>query len=279
MSRPDAELIARLLEGRASPDERRAILERADADPEVLALLADAAALSESGAAAPAWRRALPSRANATMYAIAAVLVFALALPTVMRIRATVPPFDAAGLDAASVVVAAASGAPAPVMRGEGARTRLQLSAELGARATDFELLASAADTAAPGVARELAAGARMIPGGAAAAALLESAATGSAAARSDALRTLESLMDRPRFRAGRWAEATRLAAASNVDAFLRAPATRVAFDHIARSPELPPAARAAASRAARTLALEEAAPGIQQAVGELMTELAREPR
>jgi hypothetical protein len=274
----DAELIAKLLEGRATPQEREAILQRADADPDLLAALADSAALHESDAASPAWRRALPSRANAPLWLMAAMLMFAVGFPIAMRGRGPIPPLSGEMLDARAMVDGAVSGAPRQTLRGEATSARIQRSAELGARVTDWETLVRTGHPEATSLALELAAAARAIPGGSVAASRFDGLGpTADLLARRTAVAALASIMDGARFRAGEWAEAARLAGAAQSETFLRSTGLRDAIARIAASRALPADARAAASRITTALLSSPVDPAaVERAATELLVALSR---
>jgi hypothetical protein len=229
----DAEQIARLLDGRATPAERQRLLERADASPALLSLLADASAiLEDKGIPSPstsiadigaARRRRLAIRAVAS---IAAVLVAAVAIPLALRQRTVVPSFSAdEGLGAAQLVGPAYEGAPRATTRGTLAASRRELSPELGSRVTDYLVLSQASGAAAREVAFEIAASLRSVPGGGPAAAQFEALARSSNVAdRFGAVTAAEQLLDTQRFRAGMWVELIRLAAAAQSEELLRRP-------------------------------------------------------
>ena len=166
------ELIAKVLEGRATPEERAHVLARADESPELLAILADAAAAMED--AAPAKTLVFTGRGRgvrqAALVAIAAAIVFAIAVP-VIQSRSGPPAFGGLsdGMPAASA--GARAGAVFSTTRGESNGALRALSVRAGARTMDYVILSANRDTAATTAAIEIVALLRGVAGGSVAAA------------------------------------------------------------------------------------------------------------
>ena len=281
MNLDDAESIARLLDGRATAAERQRLLERADASPELLAILADAAAIHEAERGSSSGRltdigtrrwRITPRR----IAAIAAVLIVAATIPVVWKPGALIPPFG--GIDARvaqQLATSAVDGAPRATTRGTPSATRQKLSSDVGSRVADYLVLAQSNNPAASSVALEIASSLGTIPGGGAAAAQFE-ALTRSADAelRAHAVSGAEHLLDAQRFRAGIWVEFVRLAAASRSTDWLKQSNIGSAIARVSRGP-FSSAARATARQLSDALGAPQPSPAsIEETAGALLREL-----
>lgn len=200
----DAELIARVLDGRATPEERARVLAEADQSPELLELLADSAAAmgGEADVVSLSSRRTTRRLTLGIGAALAAAGLFFL---WPRGGESGVPPFPA------SVTVTnvgpAREGASVASLRGSSDGDRLLQSVIIGARLTDYRLLG--ADTARGTAALEIVTALRAIPGGAIAATNFESAQP----LTMGAIAAIERVVDVPAFRSAQWLELARVAA------------------------------------------------------------------
>jgi hypothetical protein len=244
----DAEAIARVLDGRATAEERARLLAAADESPELLALLADSSAvLSEQTSGAGVTPIDLHRRrrfSRPTWVGIAALIVAAVTIPAVWRGRGDIPalPGNAIGGDAA--LVAARIGGTVSTARGGAEGDRALQSVVVGVRLVDYLTLAQRGDTAAATAAFEIAAALRSFAGGSAAATQFDNPGTTLSA---DAIQGVEQAVDLSRFRAAAWSERARLAAAASDTAALSAAEMRGAIRSIAANRSLPDAARSIA--------------------------------
>jgi hypothetical protein len=259
----DPNLISRVLEGRATSEERARVLAAADESPELLGILADAAAAMN--AAEPAQADVIPLAARRRMIraamwsAIAAAVVFAGAIPMLRRSNGGVSPLPLSAIEAGTSAVAAArSGATLPGVRGEGG-TPSATAVMLGARVLDYTVLAQARDTAATTAAIEVVNALRSIAGGSAAAAQFDAlTANGSARAPTpEVMRAIEQLFDRDRFRAAAWTELGRLYSGSGAGSTTRAADISAAFERIAATRELDEESRSLAATLVRLVAAQ----------------------
>lgn len=252
----DAEAIARVLDGRATAEERARLLAAADESPELLALLADASAAMNAETPAsgvvPIESRRRARIGRPMWMGIAALLVAAVTIPAVWPGSHAIPPLpvDAIGGDAA--LVAARIGGTVTTTRGGPDGDRGTQSVVIGVRLTDYLTLAQRGDTAAGTAAFEIATALRSFPGGSAAATRFENAP---ATVGADAIASVEQAVDLPRFRAAAWAERARLAAAASDTAALSAIELHHAVDDIAGNRSLPANARAIARELRSALA------------------------
>ena len=225
----DPELIARVLEGRATKAERDRVLAAADQEPELLALLADsAAALGEEAVVLPMQSRRFP---RGVWMGIAAALLVAVTIPMWMRDGGEIPALSLQGGPLAGALPAARAGAAISTVRGASPDDRVRLSVILGARVADYIALGS--DTARGTAAAEIASALRAIPGGSVAAATFD--ASGEITMAS--ITSVEQVVDVPVFRAAGWAESARLAALSRQEWAARDLAAS-AFEAIAAAKE-----------------------------------------
>lgn len=244
----DAEAIARVLDGRATAEERARLLARADESPELLALLADTAAImnaENAGVVDIASRR--PRRiARPLWIGIAAAAIVAVVIPSVLRTSGEVATLELGGIRSTPAAVAEArSGASLTGMRGADDNIVRQ-SVVLGARIVDYATLSAARDTGATTAALEIASALRSLPNGSVAAASF--AAPGSSLTP-EMVRNVEGFVDVPYFRAAGWAEWARLAAMSGDSSVLHSSGLQESLRFIARSGEFPETARALARR------------------------------
>jgi hypothetical protein len=226
----EPELIARVLEGRATPEERQRVLAAADQSPELLALLADSAAALNEGERSAA--TVLPMRARfarpALWVGIAAVLVAAVTLPRVWSRSAIIPALGIEGIGSSAAIPAARLGPALDVRRGAGDENRIAISARVGARIVDYASLG--ADTARATVAAEIAASLREIPAGG----IVASGFDNAPPLTPEMIASVEGLLDARTFRAAGWAETVRLAAMARDDRALGDSDVAQAFDRLA---------------------------------------------
>lgn len=264
----DAEAIARLLDGRATAEERARLLAEADRSPELLALLADAsAALSATESAAVVDIRARRFPRSAWM-AIAAVLVAAVTIPMAWPRGGDLPPVVVTATNSAAALAAARSGAIVSTMRGSLAEDRTLNSIIAGARVTDY--LALGADTARGTAGAEIAAALRAIPGGSIAAVRFAA----SEPATADAIAATEQVVDVTLFRAAAWTEVARLASVGSDSATLQRTDLRAAMSQLSSENRLTAAGRDLASRIAAALAAPTEWAGIADLAAQLLLEL-----
>jgi hypothetical protein len=222
----DPELIARVLDGRASQAERTRVLAAADKSPELLELLADSAAALNDGVDDKAQVIALRPRrvSSRTWMGIAAVLVAAATIPMWWSSSSTIPALPLREVGNPAALGAARAGPLISTQRGL-ADDRIAKSVIVGTRLVDYMMLG--ADTARGTAAVEIASALRGITGGAVAASRfdLPGPVTG------ETMEAIEQVVDVPVFRAAAWAEAARLAALGNDDATIREGGLRRAFE------------------------------------------------
>lgn len=220
----DPELIAKVLEGRATPEERAYVLARADESPELLAILADAAAAMED--TAPAKTLVFTGRGRgvrqAALIAIAAVVAFVIAVP-VMQSRSGPPAFGGLAEGMLAAGAGARDGAVFSRTRGESDEAFKALSVRAGARTMDYMILSAGRDTAATTAAIEIIALLRGVAGGSAAAAQFEAvpASPNRVTALAAAISSMEQVLDARAFRQAAWIELARLAAMQRDSAVL----------------------------------------------------------
>ncbi|HET9425593.1 MAG TPA: hypothetical protein VFO55_09490 [Gemmatimonadaceae bacterium] len=280
----DPESIARVLDGRATAGERARVLAQADDSPELLALLADSAAAMNEAESATAGVVAIDSRRGrrvprSAWMAIAAVLVIGVAIPAVWsgRDNLGVPPANIEG--SPGLLAAARSGAQLSGTRGAASAARAEQSVRLGARVTDYSVLANSRDTAALSVAIEIAAVLRSIPGGGAAASEFDRLSSG---ARPEPLgvRTLaavEQVTDARLFRMAGWLELIRVAVADRSTGLLALPEMQSALERMARDRSVTAETRLAVEQIGR--AIESSPPDwavLDRVPGEVLTVIAR---
>jgi hypothetical protein len=236
----DAELIARVLDGRASPEERARVLVEADESPELLTLLADSAAAMEAKEA-----QVIPIRRRSTVVGvivgIAAVLVAALTLPRVFGDRSDAPPIELSLAGGGHATQAARAGPWIETLRGGADDDRSSVSARIGARLVDYMTLG--VDSVRGSVAKEIANALRSIPGGG----IIAGRFDGQSVVTRQTIDDLEKVVDIDAFRAAGAGERLRLAALGDNEVLLYGPDLRESFASLSRDSKLPDEARAAA--------------------------------
>jgi hypothetical protein len=264
----DAEAIARVLDGRATPAERARLLAQADQSPELLALLAD----SSAAMSAPSSTEVVDIRARrfprAAWMAIAAVLVAAVSIPIVWSRGGDLPPVFLSATDNPAALAAARSGAIVSTVRGGLAEDRALNSVIAGARVADY--MALGADTARGTAGAEIGAALRAIPGGGVAAVRFDA----NEIATPDVISAAEQVVDITLFRAAAWTEMARLAAIGGDSAALERTDLRAAMAQLSSESRLTPAGRDLAGRIAAALAAPAEWRGIADLAAKLLLEL-----
>ena len=234
----DAELIAKVLDGRATAEERARVLAEADKSPELLALLSDSAAAmpQEEAKVIPIHRRPVSLRFIAA--GIAAVLVAGVVLPRFIDHPNEGPVVVLFDVPATPSAIAAASVSSAAAVRGGADDDRARLSATIGARLTDYITLGT--DSARVRAAAEIAAALRTIPGASIAATRFDDAPPASR----EMIDAVEQVVDVHAFRTASAAELIRLAAQGGDSAVLRGDNVRTAAEYLAADPRIPIEAR-----------------------------------
>lgn len=252
----DPELIARVLDGRATQAERARVLAAADKSPELLGLLADSAAALNEGAddkapVIPLRPRRLSRRA---LMGIAAVLLAAVTIPMWWSSSPTIPAIPLRDGGSAAALGAARTGALTSTQRGAG-EDGVAKSVIVGARLVDYMMLG--ADTARGTAAVEIASALRGMTSGAVAASRFDSPGP----ITRETVEAIEQVVDIPAFRAAAWAETARLAALGNDDATMREAGLRRAFEGLASDAAFNAEARATARQLVAALeAMDRAA-------------------
>jgi hypothetical protein len=263
----DPERLAALLDGRVSDAERAELMARLSSSPEMLAVLADAAAAQgelgsasdEEGRAPVARRRFRFLSPAAIGWLAAAAVVAAVAVPLLRRGES----FGQDPTAYARLLSSYDQGLPTGwdvrpwgVTRSSNqAVTAEGRSWRLGARLTDLELAVVNRDTVMASLARDVASLLADVPLSGMAAATFQQLAERASAANTDlstllvrGREQLESVaaVDRSALRFGAWIEAARVAAVRKDSAFYATTETRHAMNNLARVDPLAPDAREA---------------------------------
>ena len=265
----DPELIARLLDGRATKAERARVLAAADKSPELLELLADSAAALNEGADEKAQVTELEPRrfSSGKWFGIAAALLVAATIPMWWS-SSTIPAIPLRNGVSAAALDAARGGAVISTQRGS-AEDRIAQSVVVGARLVDY--MALGADTARGTAAVEIAAALRAITGGTVAASRFDVPAP----VTPETIDAIEEVVELQSFRAAAWAETARLAALARDDAMMRDAGLRRAFERAASNEALGAEARATAGQIVAALeAMDHAA--VRDLTSRFLTELSR---
>jgi hypothetical protein len=239
----DAALIAKVLDGRATPEERARVLAEADQSPEVLALLSDSAAAMPSGDQPQVIPIRRPRVTRGLMAGIAAVLIAAVTLPRFLGHPNLGPPIAFDMPTTSNAVALARGGAPVAAVRGGPDADRQRLSTFVGARLVDYITLGT--DSARVTAAAEIADALKTIPGGAFVAARFDNVEP----ATREMIDDLERVVDVHAFRAGGAAELLRLSAQGGDEGVLRGGNVKQSFEYLAEDPRLADDARAVAQR------------------------------
>jgi hypothetical protein len=266
----DPELIARVLDGRATQAERARVLAAADKSPELLELLADSAAALNEGVDEKAQVIELQPRrfSSRKWIGIAAVLLAAATIPTWWPSSSAIPPIPLGDGSSAAALDAARAGAVISTQRGT-AEDRIAQSVVIGARLVDYMTLG--ADTARGTAAVEIASALRAISGGTVAASRFDVPV----AVTPETIDAIEEVVEVPFFRAAAWAETARLSALARDDATLRDAGVRRAFERAAATEAFGAEARATAGQiVAAVAAMDHAA--VRDLTSRFIMELSR---
>jgi hypothetical protein len=291
----DPERIAALIDGRLSDTERAALLAKLDASPEALEVYADAVAAlgDDTGGASHATgggspvvpRSRRPFRNYAPVIALAAVLLFAVALPFMRRTSGAAletPQTIAALLQPTEETATAWQRTPWSELRGTSdALSPRARGVRIGARIVDLAMLTRARDTAATRVALQIASLLEGIPaGGVAASSYRALADQGAATATESDLRRAASFAEQVAgvddVRTGAWLEAARMAAVARNESFFASSSVRDAERTISSLTGLSSPARSALAEVTRLLAASARDwPAIERALSTLLREVA----
>jgi hypothetical protein len=241
---PDPELIARVLDGRATAAERAQLLRQADESPEALAVLADAAAVmveSTTGAGVVDIRAHRRTRVPTWVWmSAAAAVIVAIAVPSIRAGRPDLPGLPVLSIGGSRAIAAARVGAPIATTRGASDDITARSTA-IGMLLVDYVTLG--ADTAKATVGLELATALRAIDGGSTVASRIGPTMP----VDKGLLEAIEQFVDVRVFRAAGWTELVRLASAQADSSIRLRLDVRDAVEAMATDRHFPPAVRASA--------------------------------
>jgi hypothetical protein len=266
----DAELIAKVLDGRATAEERARVLAEADKSPELLALLSDSAAAMAADGQAQVIPIRRPRIKMSVVVGIAAVLLAAVTLPRFLDHPYYGPPIAFDMPTTATAVAAARVGPSMSAVRGAADDDRIVQSAIAGARLVDYITLGD--DTARVTAAAAIASALRAIPGGSIVASRFDVAPT----VTRETIDDMEKVVDVHAFRAAGAAELLRVAAVGGDERVLRGMNVSGDFDYFADDIRLSSDARAIAQRIKTALAQRTGSSELATLASEFLTALTR---